>query len=67
MYGENFPSEYSGVYKKLPKTFTRKRLIEEWKKTYGEDLKKEYKGVYRLLGKSRLKAKLKAKMKKYGY
>ena len=61
MYGENFSSEYSGIYKKLPKTFTRKRLTEEWDKFYGEDLKKEYAGIYQLLGKNKLKTKVKEK------
>ena len=50
-YGENFKTEYPGVYKALPKTFSVNRLKTEWKKAYGENFASNYGGVVRSLKK----------------
>ena len=48
-YGENFRTEYPGVYKALPKTFSVDRLKSEWKKAYGENFASNYSGVHKKL------------------
>jgi len=48
-YGENFKTEYSGLWKILPKNFTREKLAELWDRFYGENFKTEYSGVWRQL------------------
>jgi len=52
MYGENFKSEYSGVYKELAKNyknFNVEDLSKVWDAAYGEDFVTEYPGIAKWL------------------
>ena len=46
IYGENFVTQYRGLYRKLKDTFTLDELIKAWNEMYGEDFKTEYEGLY---------------------
>lgn len=53
MYGENFITEYSGLYKELKAKgeFTVKDLEEAWDAMYGEKFSSEYSGLHKELKK----------------
>lgn len=48
-YGENFRTEYNGIYKNLPKKFSLSNLKSKWKKSYGESFVSNYPGVVKML------------------
>ena len=52
-YGENFASEYDGLFdilrKQYPNGITRRQLAEEWMNAYGEDMVQDYSGFWEWL------------------
>jgi hypothetical protein len=69
VYGEDFKTEYSGVYSYLTKNyknFNIEDLVDVWERMYGEDFLQEYPGISRWLfsnqGKTSSKDKVAPKM-----
>ena len=58
LYDERFPSNYAGVWRKLPNSFSVSYLAKLWYESYGEAFSSNYSGVYRSL---KLKENIKRK------